>query len=45
MDKEEIFLASLKDAKINAEFNNKITLFRFLDLHEQELVKNTLVIL
>ena len=39
MDKEEIFLASLKDAKINAEFNNRITLFRFLDLHEQELVK------
>lgn len=40
MSKEdEIFLAKLNDAKVKAEFNNRMTLFKFLNLHEQQLVE------
>lgn len=38
MNKEDIFLAKIKDAKTKAQLNNQITLFRFLNLHEQELI-------
>lgn len=37
MNKEnEIFLSILKDAKVRAQLNNQMTLFKFLNLHEQE---------